>query len=537
MRNRTDLWPATRLRHLADGALLVEYPDAGDEEANGAAVALGGFLRRRFGEPMYDAIPGARTLFCEFDPRRLPHEMLAAEIGRAAPETDPAAAPRERRIPVLYGGDAGADLGALARAAGISAEELAARHAAAVYRVAFLGFAPGFAYMTGLPSGLEFPRLATPRTRVPAGALAVAGPYTGIYPAASPGGWNLIGAAAVRMFEPGTEPPATLLPGDRVIFDPVSPAEFEAASSEAEAAEGAQAEAEGTPLFRVGAAGVWAAVCGGPRHGSGAWGVPPGGAMDALALEAGNRALGNPAAAPALEIAATGPTLDVLAGVIAVVSGAPCDVTLDGSSVAFGEPFRAAAGQRLKIGAMRSGLRSYLCVAGGLQLPDRGRLPERLRAGDAVSGAGEGEPPRRSETERSAAPAWSEPAEPVVRIVLGPQSERFSPKGVLTLLASSYRVSSAGDRRGVRLDGPALEASGSGGSEVPPEGTALGAIQVPPDGQPIVLGPDRPVTGGYAKIATVIGADFRLVAQARPGSMLRFRPVGLAEALDARLER
>ncbi|HEY6051202.1 MAG TPA: urea amidolyase, partial [Thermoanaerobaculia bacterium] len=89
------------------------------------------------------------------------------------------------------------------------------------------------------------------------------------------------------------------------------------------------------------------------------------------------------------------------------------------------------------------------------------------------------------------------------------------------------------DRRGVRLEGLALEAS-SGGAEIPPEGTALGAIQVPPDGQPIVLGPDRPITGGYAKIGTVISSDFPLVAQARPGSALRFCAVSLDEALEAR---
>jgi allophanate hydrolase subunit 2 len=123
----------------------------------------------------------------------------------------------------------------------------------------------------------------------------------------------------------------------------------------------------------------------------------------------------------------------------------------------------------------------------------------------------------------------------VVRIVLGPQEDRFEQEGIATLTKATYRVSSTSDRRGVRLDGPKLAFRFSGGgAEVPPEGTALGAIQVPADGQPIVLGPDRPVTGGYAKVATVIGADFPLVAQARPGSILRFRAVSLEEALDMR---
>jgi allophanate hydrolase subunit 2 len=123
----------------------------------------------------------------------------------------------------------------------------------------------------------------------------------------------------------------------------------------------------------------------------------------------------------------------------------------------------------------------------------------------------------------------------VVRIVLGPQEDRFGEKGIATLLQSEYRVSPSSDRRGVRLEGPPLEhRDGPAGAEIPPEGTALGAIQVPADGRPIVLGPDRPVTGGYSKIGTVISADFSLVAQAKPLSILRFQAVSLDEAREAR---
>jgi allophanate hydrolase subunit 2 len=123
----------------------------------------------------------------------------------------------------------------------------------------------------------------------------------------------------------------------------------------------------------------------------------------------------------------------------------------------------------------------------------------------------------------------------LVRIVLGPQEDRFGEKGIATLLQSEYRVSPSSDRRGVRLEGPPLEhRGGPAGAEIPPEGTALGAIQVPADGLPIILGPDRPITGGYAKIGTVIGADFPLVAQAKPVSILRFQAVSVEEAVDAR---
>ncbi len=109
-----------------------------------------------------------------------------------------------------------------------------------------------------------------------------------------------------------------------------------------------------------------------------------------------------------------------------------------------------------------------------------------------------------------------------MRVVLGPQEDRFGEAGIAAFFSQSWRVSASSDRRGVRLEGEPIRHAGS--AEIAPEGTAPGAIQVPADGRPIVLGPDRPVTGGYAKIATVEAADWPLVAQAGPGSLLRFRP-------------
>jgi KipI family sensor histidine kinase inhibitor len=525
---------AARVRDVADGAILVEYPQAGEEEANRAAVSLSAFLAARYpaGQGLLDRIPGARTLFCEFDPLRISHETITRAIESAAPASDVGAAapaPRLHRIPVRYGeeaGEAGADLRALAREAAMDEARFVSLHGSAEYRVAFLGFAPGFAYMTGLPAALRFPRLATPRTRVPAGSVAIAGPYTGIYPNAGPGGWNLIGSAAARLFDPRRDPPALLLPGDRVVFDPV-------ASAPLEEEERSVPAPEGDPILRVESPGLWSGVCGAPRPGAGAVGAPPGGAMDLASLSAGNRALGNPFGTAALEVVLSGPgpVLEATAGVVAVLSGAPCEARLDGAALGQGVPFSMTPGQRLSIRPARAGARAYLCVAGGFAAPRLFLPPVRIGAGDLLARAGSD--PEVKSVRIARPPDFS--ADPVVRIVLGSQAERFSPRGVSLILESSYRVSSASDRRGVRLEGPPVEADASlGGAEIPSEGTALGAIQVPAGGQPIVLGPDRPITGGYAKIGTVIYADFPILAQARPGSAVRFRAVGVAEAVEAR---
>lgn len=132
----------------------------------------------------------------------------------------PSAAGSLHEIAVEYGGAAGPDLPALAHQAGLRVADYIERHAATAYTVAFLGFQPGFAYLRGLPPALCAPRLATPRTRVAAGSVAVGGAYTGIYPGDGPGGWQLVGRARVSLFDPRRDPPVLLLPGDRVRLVP-----------------------------------------------------------------------------------------------------------------------------------------------------------------------------------------------------------------------------------------------------------------------------------------------------------------------------
>jgi len=180
-------------------------------------------------------------------------------------------------------------------------------------------------------------------------------------------------------------------------------------------------------------------------------------------------------------------------------------------------------GDSVTIGAIRGSARAYLCAAGGLGQTDRPDLSRRLNAGDVVF-LDARTPVSPRTPARGGRPDANEPPAPEnepIRVLPGPQRDRFEPEGLTTFLRSSWRVSASSDRRGIRLEGPAVGNAGS--SEIPPEGTVLGAIQVPADGQPIILGPDRPVTGGYAKIATVLESDFSRVARALPGDVLRFR--------------
>lgn len=492
------------VREIGEGSLLVEYPGASEDSANRVAIAA---ARRLSGRPgVLDAVPGARTLYLAVE-GPLDRSALLRELSAEAGPKEPG---RTVRVPVRYGGEHGPDLAELARARGLTPEELARRHAAASYRVAFLGFAPGFAYCVGLPEDLTTPRLATPRTRVPAGTLAIGGSYTGVYPSETPGGWRLIGRSPARLFDPTADPPTLFAPGDSAVFESAGPEVPAAPPADRPAA----VYPEGSvPVFRVASPGLFTSLQGAPRHGRGSYGVPAGGAMDLALLAEGNALVENAQGAVALEITLQGPELLALADCRAAAAG-DLEIEVNGSARPPGRPFTIARGDRLRLNRVTRDVRAYLCVAGGLAVAMADWQTRKLAREDTV---------HRAASVEARVLLPSSPrgrVEGVVRVRPGPQEERFTEKSFAAFFASPWRVSASSDRRGVRLEGGPLEHAGS--AEVAPEGTAPGAIQVPPDGQPIVLGPDRPVTGGYAKIATVVADDWPLVAQALPGASLRF---------------
>lgn len=162
-------------------------------------------------------IPADGSLLIVLHPGASPSQNLQALLVADLPGVIEAPGSMHALL-VDYGGAAGRDLAMMAEAAGLSAAEAIALHSAATYQVQFMGFQPGFAYLAGTPAALHQPRLSRPRTQIPAGSLAIGGSYTGIYPTAGPGGWNLIGRVEAELFDPHREPPALLMPGDQVRF-------------------------------------------------------------------------------------------------------------------------------------------------------------------------------------------------------------------------------------------------------------------------------------------------------------------------------
>lgn len=225
-----------RLEPLAEDACLLHFGTGIDAAVNARVHAAAHALRKANLDGVVDIAPAYATLLLRVDWQRWsdakavapPFARLAtrlrAIIESATPET--CAARGAIDIPVCYEGECAPDLGEVADHAGLTIEAAVARHAAGAYTVAMLGFAPGFPYLLGLDPALHTPRRAEPRTRVPAGSVAIGGAQTGIYPRALPGGWSLIGRTPVTLFDPHRAPPCLLAPGDRVHFRPVTRTEF-----------------------------------------------------------------------------------------------------------------------------------------------------------------------------------------------------------------------------------------------------------------------------------------------------------------------
>lgn len=222
--------PADPPRFLphGDAALVVEFGDRIDPALNARVMALAAALRARPIAGIVELVPTFRSLALHYDPLRLGHADLVARLRPLVADLcDVAARRRFVTIPACYADDLAPDLADVAALTGLAPEEVVRQHAGTDYSVFMLGFLPGFPYMGVLPERLHLPRLTTPRLRVPPRSVAIAMGMTAVYPLESPGGWRLIGAVPVDLFDIAADPPALLRPGDTVRFRPVARAEFD----------------------------------------------------------------------------------------------------------------------------------------------------------------------------------------------------------------------------------------------------------------------------------------------------------------------
>ncbi|MGN7198517.1 5-oxoprolinase/urea amidolyase family protein [Arthrobacter sp. SAFR-044] len=538
----------TGIRPAGDRAILVELPSLD------AVLSLQAQLTAHPQPGQVDVIAAAGTVLITADSPQAA-QALAAYVRSLDLDAPAETESTLVTIDVVYDGE---DLDEVAALTGLDRAGVVAAHTGQLWTAAFAGFAPGFAYLTGQDSSLEVPRRRSPRTAVPAGAVALGGAYSAVYPRQSPGGWQLIGRTGATMWDLDRQSPALIRPGDTVRFNAVRAQATVTGHQQSSAGETPNEE-PATEGLAVRKPGLQSTIQDLGRPGYASLGVSSAGAMDRGALRRANRLVGNGEGDAGIELLFGGLELVALSDQVLAVTGAavPLEITPPEGQRAGDEqaaieaeqrttavrhpacdaPFALLAGERLTVGTPTAGLRSYVGVRGGLGGPESlgsrstdtmsGIGPEPLQAGTILPvrnpkpGSIVGHP------EVSPLPDRNEAT--VLRVVPGPRQDWFSEETLQDFLNQEWTVTPQSNRIGLRLNGHALTRNRDG--ELASEGTVRGAVQVPPEGQPVLFLSDHPVTGGYPVVAVVVHADLDKAAQLPPGTTVRFAAATLPAEL------
>ncbi|MBI0021639.1 5-oxoprolinase subunit PxpB [Bartonella sp. W8097] len=537
-------------------------------------------------QAIVEIIPAARTLLIKFDPSLSDENTLETKIAGLKLEKGQQKSGKLVEIPVVYDGEDLDDVAALLK---IDREEVIRRHVESHYQVAFCGFAPGFAYLTGGDPLFNVPRRASPRKSIPAGSVALAGKFGGVYPQPSPGGWQLIGRTNVKMFDLDRDPPSLLKPGDRVHFvdvtkdysarpegatnfslsrnDEAGKSTPERANSKAlkssastKAAEqnekagvtktgghddNGRSATEATPkpqenaVFKLVTTLMPVTFQDRGRLYQSSQGLSPSGALDQKAMANANRLVGNSLEQPVLEFTYGNARIKALQPSVIAFTGANLPITIKsakGKVFVFEKnlPLAIDEGDEIILGRPLAGFRSYMALRGGFKV----------------------EPVLKSASFDSLSNLGPKPLSAGDSIFIANNSAL---RPVLLSLDDPYFLPEAGDNvvldvvMGPRTDWfteqsiamflekhwqvtPASNRIGirlqsdtrlerSRSDELPSEGTVTGAIEVPANGEPVLFLRDRPVTGGYPVIANLVEDQIDLAAQIPIGASIRFRAV------------
>lgn len=485
-----------------------------------------------------DVLAAARTVMVTADSpsaaRRIGAQLLQLDL------TDPVQ--RDGSLVVIDTVYDGEDLTEVGKLTGLGVDGVIAAHTRQQWTVAFAGFAPGFGYLVGEDNTLEVPRRSSPRTAVPAGSVALAGTYSAVYPRRSPGGWQLIGHTSARMWDLDREQPALAAPGTRIQFRPVRETVPLAAAPRPE-----RAESEAGAGLRIVSPGLQSLIQDLGRHGHSGLGVSASGALDRASLRRANRLVGNTPSAAAIETVAGGLRVQAVGDQVLAVAGAPSELVITTPDVSEDEPGRRTVpmaapfvlldGETLTVGVPEAGFRSYLAVRGGVDaapvLGSRstdtmsGIGPDPLAAGGFLAAGSGAESGVVGDPELQ--PDFPGSGVTVLDVVPGPRADWFDQAALDSLTGQEWQVKPQSNRVGMRLDGTPLQRARDG--ELASEGTVSGALQVPPEGLPVLFLADHPITGGYPVIAVVVDSQLDLAAQVPIGGTIRFRWADRTEVL------
>ena len=531
---------------LSETAIAVEWGDKMDENIHQQVLTLFHLLQQQPFPGFVESVPAYTTLSIFYQLELIPSNtgspflfiknqvaaLLLQVQGELSPDT-PLAPKGYISIPVCYDDAYAPDLDSVAVAKGISKESVMALHQETTYKVYMMGFLPGFAYMGTVSDAIASARKPTPRARVEAGSVGIAGKQTGIYPIDTPGGWQIIGRTPSRMFDPEAKHPFLLKTGDTVKFYTISKAAFEESS-----------DPKNTPPPRPPASrpadavllksGIYTTMQDYGRFGFRAFGVPAGGAMDLPAHQIGNALVGNRQHAATIEC--------TMGDLILHINTDTC-VALTGGGTAFINDKNAAlyachAVSKNDIVAIKfnkQGIRTYIAVKGGFD------APALMNSKSMSPVAGIGAPLKKGEelwfgmdcasSIKQVDSAFAQPVNvghKTIRVMHGPEYNWMTEDSASAFYTQEYTLTNRCDRMGCHVQAAALLLSEP--RDMLSAAVTNGAIQLTPNGQLILLMSDCQTTGGYPRVGQIAAVDLPRIAQLGSGETIRFEFISFAEA-------
>jgi len=538
------IYTAARYMPFGDNGLLIEFGDVISLEVNRRVIALSEAIIGVKIQGVEELVPTYRSLLVRYNASKISYEQLVfriKDIEKTMEERSMKKVGRKIIIPVVYGGEYGPDLTDVARFHGLTEEQVVKIHSGREYRVYMVGFVAGFPYLGEVADEIATPRFETPRLKVLAGSVGIAEKQTGIYSCEAPGGWRIIGRTPLRLFNPLQQPPVLLQLGDIVKFKPISEKEFRITEkpSQKQPADRFPKNKKGIKVFQVLKPGFFTTVQDLGRYGYLRYGVPISGAMDTFSLVAANLIVANNPDDACLEITLIGPELQALTKTQIAITGGAASPKINGQHVPMRQTLEVQEGAVVSFGKVESGCRAYLSIRGGVDTPPvLGSRSTYVRGGfGGING-------RQLKTEDIIGGfdasllkvGYSMPEELVpqftgqfkARVILGPQADMFTERGITTFLSSQYKVTLEADRMGYRLEGPIIEHKAK--ADIISDALLPGAVQIPKNGKPIMIMRDAQTAGGYPKIAVIITPDVSTLGQAKTNDIIEFSKITIQQA-------
>ena len=538
------IYTAARYMPFGDNGLLIEFGDVISLEVNRRVIALSEAIIGAKIQGVEELVPTYRSLLVRYNASKISYEQLVfriKDVEKTMEERSMEKVGRKIIIPVVYGGEYGPDLTDVARFHGLTEEQVVKIHSGREYRVYMVGFVAGFPYLGEVADEIATPRLETPRLKVLAGSVGIAEKQTGIYSCEAPGGWRIIGRTPLRLFNLLKQPPVLLQLGDIVKFKPISEKEFRITekTSQKQPADRFPKNKKGIKVFQVLKPGFFTTVQDLGRYGYLRYGVPISGAMDTFSLVAANLLVANDPDDACLEITLIGPELQALTETQIAITGGAASPKINGQHVPMWQTLEVQEGAVVSFGKVESGCRAYLSIRGGVDTPPLlGSRSTYVRGGfGGING-------RQLKTEDIIGGfdvsllkvEYSMPEELVPQftdqfkacVILGPQADMFTERGITTFLSSQYKVTLEADRMGYRLEGPIIEHKAK--ADIISDALLPGAVQIPKNGKPIMIMRDAQTAGGYPKIAVIITPDVSTLGQAKTNDIIEFSKITIQQA-------